>query len=752
MKRFIYSILYCVAFLAIASCSEQIAPEANTVNPGDITLSIFSATPGTRAVVGDIAGVPALNENKIQTVHYFFYPKNVGADNTSVQPALVGKKEGLSSETEYSWTINVTDDKLKKVLFPMPYNSCDVYVIVNLPESESKKMEEDTNYDMSLPNLRRIALEANFNTTDPQASFVMEGLGVANILDRKAILAAEGNIEVDRVAAKISVDVKVEEQLTTTDGETSTNGMVWESMPQDMTIELVNGVKTAVLEATPTPVAEGNKFFTTPRGVTGAEGVWSCVPFYSYPANWEVGAETEPYLRITLPWKTVIYTNVDGEEQPVDRIEKCLYKVILGGETLNRNTWYDLDINIGILGSFENEEEVVIPLEDTHYFVADWSTGTEANAAIEGARYLIVEENLFNVYNQDEVRIPFTSSHICEIVDMSVTPVKNRATVTYPDYSGTAPKENEPVTWNSNNWYIGIENGSIVMKHALRNDISAGTGNFDYAPYTIKFMIRHSDLDENGNSYGEVYYQPITIIQYPAMIIQCMPNRKLGGNGYGGAWVNGGRSEYGGLREISGGGGAGTFTTNPNMYVIQSSVLPSDSDLILGDPRSLTPNNLNNNNWETAPDIDDLNGEERTLQYYYPTLTTPESKNIIAPKFRISSSYSVCPNTITHMNAQYRCASYQEDGYPAGRWRLPTAGEVQYMILLSTYQVIPSLFTATMNYWCSTGTISGQGVASDDTSGNNVTRCVYDEWYWENSEHPRLEGENIAFTWGDAAR
>lgn len=752
MKRFIYSILYCVAFLAIASCSELIAPEANTVNPGDITLSIFSATPGTRAVVGDIAGVPALNENKIQTVHYFFYPKNVGADNTSVQPALVGKKEGLSSETEYSWTINVTDDKLKKVLFPMPYNSCDVYVIVNLPESESKKMEEDTNYDMSLPNLRRIALEANFNTTDPQTSFVMEGLGVANIIDRKAILAAEGNIEVDRVAAKISVDVKVKEQLTPIDGETSTNGMIWESMPQDMTIELVNGVKTAVLEATPTPVTEGNKFFTTPRGVTVAEGLWSCVPFYSYPANWEVGAETEPYLRITLPWKTVIYTNVNGEQQPVDRIETCLYKVILGGETLNRNTWYDLDINIGILGSFENEEEVVIPLEDTHYFVADWSTGTEANAAIEGARYLIVEENLFNVYNQDEVRIPFTSSHICEIVDMSVTPLKNRATVTYPDYSETVPKENEPVTWNSNNWYIGIENGSIVMKHALRNDISAGTGNFDYAPYTIKFMIRHSDLDENGKSHGEVYYQPITIIQYPAMIIQCMPNRKLGGNGYGGAWVNGGRSEYGGLREISAGGGAGTFTTNPNMYVIQTSVLPSDSDLIIGDPRSLTPNNLNNNNWETAPDIDDLNGEERTLQYYYPTLTTAESKNIIAPKFRISSSYSVCPNTITHMNAQYRCASYQEDGYPAGRWRLPTAGEVQYMILLSTYQVIPSLFTASMNYWCSTGTISGQGVASDDTSGRNVTRCVYDEWYWENSEHPRLEGENIAFTWGDAER
>ena len=57
-----------------------------------------------------------------------------------------------------------------------------------------------------------------------------------------------------------------------------------------------------------------------------------------------------------------------------------------------------------------------------------------------------------------------------------------------------------------------------------------------------------------------------------------------------------------------------------------------------------------------------------------------------------------------------------------------------------------------MNYWCSTGSISGQGVASDSTTGNNVTRCVYDEWYWENSDYPRLPGENIAFTWGDAER
>lgn len=750
MKRFIYSIFCCLSFFVTASCSEEIAPEFNTVNPGDITLSIFSAVPATRAIVGDIPGVKALNENKIQTVHYFFYPKNVGADNTEFQPALIGKKEWLSADTEYSWTINVTDDKLKKTLFPMPYNTCDVYVIVNLPEAESKKMEEDPNYDMSLSNLRTIALEANFNTTDPQSSFVMEGLGVATIIDRKAILAAEGNIEVDRVAAKISVNIQVDDQLTTSDGETLANGKVWESMPEDMTVELVNGVKTAVLKATPTPVTKGNMFSTSPRGVTGTADVWSCVPFYSYPASWEVGAETEPYLRIILPWKTEYDKNVNGEPIPWVETKKCVYKVILGGESLKRNTWYDLNINIGILGSFENEKEVVIPLENTHYFVVDWSTGLSTDASIEGARYLIVDKAKYEVYTQDEVRIPFTSSHICEIVDMAITPKKNQATVIYPDYSKVEANENREITWNSS-WYLAIEKNEIVLKHTLRNDISQD--DFDYAPYTFKFRIRHTDVDDKGNPYGDIYYKDITIVQYPAMVIEAQVNRELQGEGgYGGTYVNSYQDNstyaYGGLYTLNG----NPATKNPNMYVIKASVLPSTSNLIIGDSRSIEPTNLNNSNWAIAPDME---GGSRKLQKYYPTLTTSDVKYMVAPKFRTASSHGVCNSELSYANAEYRCASYQEDGYPAGRWRIPTLGEVQFMVTLSNEGVIPALYSS-IAYWYAGGVVQNNGgnlTITEGTTGRNArVRCVYDEWYWENTGSNRLPGNNYAFTWGDAER
>ena len=750
MKRIIYCILCCAAFFAVASCNSGIIPEGNSIKSGDITLSVSSSAPGSRAVTGDISGVASLNENKIKTIHYFFYPKNVGENNTDRQPAHYGKKENLTNvQNDYSWTVNVTDDKLKTILFPLPYNRCDVYVVVNMPQNISKAIDDNPDFDKSLSNLRNQVLQANFTTTDLQDSFVMEGLGVAEIIDRKQLLAASGEIYVERVAAKIAVKVRVEEQFTTTDGETSTNGMVWESMPADMTIELVNGVSTAVLGATPSPVTDDNKFTTVPRGVTANEGVWSCDPFYSYPSSWEVGEENEPYLRITLPCKTEYEKNVNGEPVPYVETQKCIYKIILGGETLTRNTWYDLDIKLGILGGFENEKEVELPLEDTHYFVADWSTGVNADSEIQGARYLIVEQDRYELYTQDEIRIPFTSSHLCEIVDMSSDRNKNKATVIYPDYSGTTPDDDREIDWGSD-WYLAIENNEIVLRRQLRNDISAGKGNFDYAAYTFMFTIRHSDTDENGNLYGDIYYKDMTIVQYPAMVIEAQTNRELqGSGGYGGTYVNASQdnSPYGGLYRLNNSPGS----KNPNMYVIKASVLPSSSNLIIGDPRSFESTDLNNNAWATAPCVE---GGTRKLQNYYPTLTTSDVKYMVAPKFRTASAHGVCNGELTYTNAEYRCASYQEDGYPAGRWRIPTLGEVQFMVTLSNETVIPELYS-TIAYWYAGGIVQNNGgslTITEGMTGNARVRCVYDEWYWENTEYHRLPGENIAFTWGDAER
>lgn len=704
------------------------------VEEGGITLTLHNMVPQTKTQ----PGVEDLNENLIETIHYFLYPKDGTDQNTEKEPAKEGVLTGLSSQVDHTFRINVSEDLLKNTLFKYPYNDCDVYVIVNLPDGVLA-----TASDHKLSTLRSMVVNANFNSSLEQEAFVMEGLGTASIIDRRKVLAASGTIDVSRLASKITVGVKVKESIQTMDNQTSTNGQVWTSKPQDMLIELVNGASVAVLSGNPTMV-ESQILYTDNNqqrifSDTDGDQIWTCAQFYSYPSKWDIGSDEEPYLRITLPWETTYDKNVNGEPIPYVDVQTCVYKVILGGEELTRNTWYDLTIDIGILGNFESQEEVLLPIENTYYFVADWSTGKTISSEILGGRYLVVDQEEYIIYNENTLSIPFTSSHTCEIVDMSTTPVKNQATITYPDYSKETPNEDAAYAWNSNNWYIGVEGSEIVFRHAMRNDISAGKGNYDYAPYTIKFRIRHAD--QQGR---DIYYKDITIIQYPALIVKADKNeggnivtdRQTSNDDKGYVFVNGNQLYSGDdwqvVRSCLDGG-----NNNPNMYVITATI--STGDFVIADARQTSPTSAAT-----------LGLGNNTVSYYYQSLTDESSHNIIAPSFRMASSYGKCGGTITKAEAVRRCAAYQEDGFPAGRWRVPTLGEMKFIATLSYDSVIPQLFTSGSRYWTSAGAVT----YNDDITLNNNTsayvRCVYDEWYWKNSSQPTVN--KAVFTWGDEQR
>lgn len=704
------------------------------VEEGGITLTLHNMVPQTKTQ----PGVEDLNENLIKTIHYFFYPKDGTDQNTEKKPAIEGVYTGLSSQVNHSVRINVSEDLLKNTLFKYPYNDCDVYVIVNLPDGVLA-----TASDHKLSTLRSMVVNANFNSSLEQEAFVMEGLGTASIIDRRKVLAASGTIDVSRLASKITVGVKVKESVETMDNQTSTNGQVWTSKPQDMLIELVNGASVAVLSGDPTMV-ENQKLDTLDNqqrifSDLDNDKIWTCAQFYSYPSTWDIGSDEEPYLRITLPWETTYDKNVNGEPIPYVDVQTCVYKVILGGEKLTRNTWYDLTIDIGILGNFENQEEVLLPIENTNYFVADWSTGKTISSEILGGKYLVVDQEEYIIYNENTLSIPFTSSHTCEIVDMATTPVKNQATITYPDYSKETPNEDAPYAWNSNNWYIGVEGSEIVFRHAMRNDISAGKGNYDYAPYTIKFRIRHAD--QQGR---DIYYKDITIIQYPALIVKADKNE--GGNivtdsqtsnddkGY--VFVNGNQLYSGDdwqvVRSCKDGG-----NNNPNMYVITATI--STGDFVIADARQTSPTSAAT-----------LGLGNNTVSYYYQSLTDELSHNIIAPSFRMASSYGKCGGTITKAEAVRRCAAYQEDGFPAGRWRVPTLGEMKFIATLSYDSVIPQLFTSGSRYWTSAGAVTYNDNITLNNNTSAYVRCVYDEWYWKNSSQPTVN--KAVFTWGDEQR
>ena len=233
-----------------------------------------------------------------------------------------------------------------------------------------------------------------------------------------------------------------------------------------------------------------------------------------------------------------------------------------------------------------------------------------------------------------------------------------------------------------------------------------------------------------------------------------------------------------------------------DIYDIHATVLPSSSKFVIGDPREDKVNNLTDperyaglyiftadgspearlkdlvvletirdNSVEYPDGVREgfnsaaaLFGDSpRKLQWYYPTERSTRTENMIAPSYRISSKFSGTEfGSIAMPYAEYRCAGYQEDGFPAGRWRLPTKAEVNFIAQLSAKGFFEFLFNNGSIYWSANGAIkiSGSSVVND-SSTSALLRCVYDSWYWDKVDG--LEGDprhtpRDLFVWGDKER
>ena len=188
-------------------------------------------------------------------------------------------------------------------------------------------------------------------------------------------------------------------------------------------------------------------------------------------------------------------------------------------------------------------------------------------------------------------------------------------------------------------------------------------------------------------------------------------------------------------------------------------VLPSTMNYMIGDPRT--------------PIGGTLSGITE-LTDYRPTRQGAE--NVIAPIVKIASSYGKTTDLSTYTAAERRCASYQENGYPAGRWRIPTQAEIAFIQERSANRDIPSLFNGAVynrdeysGYWTAynmaywpgynaSGTVTGPSGGAYTTDEVNCTqhavRCVYDVWYWGNENTGQVAGQNADYqltnaVWGD---
>ena len=861
MKTNKYILIFAAILAVSQSCSLEKEPRLVEEAEG-FSISFFTekdfavkADPGYE----DRNGEDQWKENLLTSVEYFLYP-----DGKTDEDAVVhGYLQNVRVNAPYS--VPMTDDIVNYSLCPGGSKYFEVYAIANYSRIVADPGEGGTEdlSGTSVAELEALAKELDdLDLTDDengeqvvnanQTKFLMATDGTLRVgpIKRRQTTVATANVELKRVAIKLTIAVRVEPQVTFP-VETKVGDVIikrdalWEPRMSEVTIYLVNGAHNGVVGGEPVaspdlfeyapiyfdysngeshsyssyklrtnddgdPVDEdGNvineqndKDYIYDEIIKTGTFYSSKTPFYSYPLKWFFGSEDEPYLKLVIPWDRVEYKEVNGETvRTVKQSKQYYYRVYCPGSTGDgttcdaeflRNHWYKVILNVGILGSETDGGEIII---NGTYYVADWQerdTGSQSGggetptgvndsdkeAEIKGARYLFVNKEEYDLYNVDNLLIPYITSDPCEIVNFSAT----RSV-----FSGST-KSTETIT-NKADWGITLnlitnESGAhINFSHALDNNLNGTT--YDVSEYDISFRIQQIS---NTN-----YYKDIVIKQSPAIKID-LENNNVSTQPYG-AYVNNGTvSGSNPTWSLGSVPGSGSSTNNNyNMVLIKTSVLPPDSEYMLGDPRTNYIDNLNfsqttssgwggttttySDTWPTVTGVDrdapetrwsanvtSVQGVTRRLSYYHPVNSGSEANNIIAPEFRIASSRGATQK-MTYANAFRRCASYQEYGYPAGRWRLPTVAEIQYIAKLNADGKIERLLGSddagsTTDYWCNSGymtvidgstnpPVPGSSWSSSDTK---YVRCVYDDWYWNGITYNNNDASTVgktSFTWGD---
>ena len=796
MRRLSYGLL---TVLLIAACGRKNEESSWDGPVMELSVSCLEANLTKAGSDGTEDGENSYHENLIEWVDFYFYP----GDATSDQATYHIRKTSGKRDSDV-FRIELTTNQVNYRIFPVlsGITEATVFAIANGPKDELDQLD-----DTSLRSIESLVVSTDFvhssYTNRRQDNFMMRGLTTITLAGRSQKVVSQGKVSLERYASKITVGIKMDDRVETSSGE------VWTPSPEEMKIYLVDGMKTVSLGGKPAgakggivPTSEdyldykdkqltffnedGEPFFDKDGDY------YNTFPMYTYPYHWDSGAEHEPYLKLVMTWHR------KAENGFVSTQKEFYYKILIpqdrrGGEFLNsfiRNNWYHYNINVGVLGADTDEDAVEL---QATMFILYWQDKDVVvkRANIGNARYLSVEGTEFEMYNQESLRVIYTTSSPAILKSIHVTrpyfgenpseaynsrygadvkKVSYSDTKTYDDIYPEGSFYLDYTEHGGTEW-LQLSDGVIVYTHPLVNDFL--DERFDYSPYTITFAVSHAD---NTGDWDE-YDKHVKIVQYPGIYIQATPNPDeiidkgnqsiTGHHGY--VYINGDYQysqedyEHDGYREedvwkVVTYNGGGT-----DMYRISATVLPSNSNFVIGDPRVSSENNLDFEFCTSYTVKKDVEGHEiadldeshkRTLKWYYPTDGSDRTVNMIAPAYRVSTklSGSARSTEITKESALKRCASFQENGFPAGRWRLPTQGEISFIATLSANGVFAKQFDN--NYWSANGvvTVNNNKVTPNLTATKAFIRCVYDSWYWGDDRIVDTQDNPAIFAWGDAER
>lgn len=851
MKKLIY--ILSVITILFSSCTQENLPDRGE-QENCITLKIKNSSMKTKATMKG-----SEVENTINTLDFFFFPQGRTEENSTFYKRVTFNG-GIQDEADVH--LYITDDEFGRI-FPNNQNNAVVFVIANLPDGLLPTGDSPT----KLQALKQIQLVEEFIDEDGNpvtpTSFVMQGEQTLTKSSNTAN-SVTGEVKLYRAASKITLRLKLPDYILvpTYDQEgnpyVDENGnavnQIWtpefsaagaSAGIEDTFVSLRNGVSADYVAGEYTPTS--SEYFNTKNigdftfvssvasydeMSTGANiHTYTCdVTFYSYSSKWNSGDLHAPCFILQIPWKN----NTDN------KYVTHYYQVQINsfGKELASNYWYDLTLNVGVLGS----TVATLPLEikSLSYTVLDWSTimtvfdRTEEEIHLDEWQYLIIDESQVVMNNTTTGTFYFDASHSLawnlewpdqdEMTSQEYNFIVNEFDEIERKYNSSTKHASyyldcselnaKPVCLNegNRNWIDNscfTEEGRQFTFH-LPDEITDQTNNKIYSPVYVHVKVwldmdDDDDLDDNEKDY--VYH--LTFVYNPAMYVTpdsstlesiyvngvyhetsaegtavTIKGQNLGSAA--GRRNDNNQSEY----------NANNRTINYPMYVINVTSFNASNkftwngtqyNYIIGDPRVRKPDTALNagvveNDYASASAVELPDGEQRSLKYYYPTSSEDNAFQVVAPKFRIVSFNNASRSVVTPLGAALRCATMQEDGFPAGRWRLPTVAEIQYIIYLQQQGAIEPIFTSTTSRYMCASLVDGVDTRwGMRLNGNNVeyvsigpnnrynnttgsVRCVYDEWYWGSERDAKINpnptrrnqdrtgselGDYYLFTWGD---
>ena len=766
MKKIIAYIAVLAAFTAV-SCSRS-EVDFEKLESSVITISLNPSEMATRASA--IAEV----EPVVSEFDWFFYADATGTSQPVYHGHFTVGTSGLTpSGTDTPTTYTVDDEGVYHLGFDIESTFTDlalsysVYVLANYPG-----IDHATPANLTLEKLLALEINTNFDekskTYETVNNFVMDSYSgnddatypqliplLNAVADSDDNTKANLQVPLRRVAAKITFVLNIAERVDDPQSVSNpTEKTYWRPLTgsENYAAYMVNAISYATVNGEPEDAEDmAPTFINGNTGITGGHQisyatshvktakdthepplVWELDPFYTYPVEFDTESNNAPYLKIVLPWE-----NVDADGNLTNKgAAPFYYKVYLVDEdnvpltSFERNKHYVVTVDVNTIGGTQ-EDYVTLK---TYFYVAQWQIPEDGTyTGYSAPHFLDIARPIYYIYGDNELTVAVTSSHN---ISATITSVDQK-TLLGADKMTTVPAS-ASVTCDGK--------VSFKLYYELDTTLDKTDGEMDITPIVWTVHVYHTEYPSVSKD--------VTIYQYPSI---------YGELDYTDSWESRYVNGVKGVARTGSGDGTQTNVYNNanetlgqvgvyagkswNKTILTISTLASmlenfgdEFNWILGDPRvplsqsGLYTATINGSTWRRT----DLGTADNYLDDYL--VVSREKANYIAPRIMITSGYAADGGHSNEhwKNAAERCAAYQEDGYPAGRWRLPTEAEIEFIINLETNGYLdPSnvIFHPDHSYWAATGRYYYGKTKQFTTPSSSIpsncsNRCVYDLWYW----------------------